>query len=133
MRVKGSSMGHRIAADGIRIEMTTLDQVLADRDWLRWRRILLKIDVEGHEPEVFAGAQQLLSTCQVAVVVWEKSEFHETTVQEHRTSMVFEFLNARGYRHYRFENEYQARSLVPLTGNEGRCNVFSLASTAGPR
>ena len=130
MRINGSSMGHRIAADGMRIDMTTLDQVLADRDWLRWRRILLKVDVEGHETEVFAGARQLFSKCRIAAVIWEKSEFHEAAAQARRTSMVFDFLNAYGFRHYRFEDESHARSLVPLTGNEGPCNVFSLAATA---
>lgn len=133
MRVNGSSMGHRIAADGVNVDMTTLDQVLAERDWLRWRRILLKVDVEGHEMEVFAGARQLFSGCQVAAVVWEKSEFHEAAVQVHRTSMIFDFLNVHGFKHYRFEDESQAASLIPLTGNDGPCNVFSLASTIDRR
>jgi FkbM family methyltransferase len=131
MRINGSSMGHRIAADGVHIDMTTLDQVLADRDWLRWRRMLLKVDVEGHEPEVFAGARQLFSKCRVAAVIWEKSAFHEAAVQARRTSMVFDFLDAHGFRHYRFEDESHAHSLVPLTGNDGPCNVFSLATTTG--
>jgi FkbM family methyltransferase len=133
MRINGSSMGHRVTADGVHIDMTTLDQVLADRDWLRWRRILLKVDVEGHEPEVFAGARQLFSKCRVAAVIWEKSEFHEAAVQKRRTSMVFDFLNAHGFRHYRFEDESDANSLAPLMSNEGPCNVFSLATATDLR
>ena len=103
--LNGSSMGHRIAPDGVEVEMTTLDRILADRDWLRWRRLILKVDVEGHEMEVLAGAQQLFSKCDVAAVIWEKSEFHERASQSHRNSMIFDFLGLRGFRHYRFEDE----------------------------
>ena len=92
----------------------------------------LKIDVEGHELEVFAGAHQLFSKCHVAAVIWEKSEFHEAADQSQRNSMIFDFLNARGFRHYRFEDDARATSLVALTGSEGMCNVISLASSADP-
>jgi len=130
MRPNGSSMGHQIAPDGVEVDMTTLDQILADHDWLRWRRLVLKVDVEGLEMEVFAGARQLFSQCQVAAVIWEKTEVPDATAQAHRNSMIFEFLSARGFRHYRFENERESTSLVALTGNEGSCNVLSLASGA---
>jgi FkbM family methyltransferase len=133
LRLNGSSMGHRIGADGLEVNMTTLDKVLADRDWLRWRRVVLKVDVEGYELEVFAGAQQLFSKCQVAAVIWEKSEFHEASAQIHRTSKILEFLSVRGFRHYRFEDETRAASLIPLTGTEGPCNVFSVKVELGTR
>jgi hypothetical protein len=101
---------------------------LADRDWLRWRRLILKVDVEGYEMEVFAGAQQLFSKCQVAAVIWEKSEFHEAADQSHRNSTILALLTACGFKHYRFENESKGPALVPLTGAEGACDVVSLIS-----
>ena len=131
MRVNGSSMGHRLTDDGVEVDMTTLDKVLADRDWLRWRRIFLKIDVEGYELEVLAGAKRLFSVCQVAAVIWEKADFHETTVQGNRNSAIFDFLDRHGFEHYRFEDEALAGPLIPLKGNEGTCNIYSLASIIG--
>jgi FkbM family methyltransferase len=128
LSLDGSSMGHRIASNGVEVDMTTLDQVLAERDWLRWRRVILKVDVEGHEMEVFSGAQQLFSQCRVAAVVWEKSEFHEAVDQAHRTSTILDFLSVRGFRHYRLEDEDHANSLVALGASDGACNVVSVAS-----
>ena len=81
--------------------------------------------------EVFAGAQQLFSKCQVAAVIWEKSEFHEGDDQSRRNSTILGFLNARGFKHYRFENESKGSALIPLTGAEGVCNVVSLISDNG--
>ena len=133
LHLDGSSMGHRIASEGVNVAMTTLDQVLAERDWLRWRRLILKVDVEGHELEVLSGAQQLFARCQVAAVIWEKSEFHEAAQQARRTSAILAFLSDRGFSHHRFEDEAQGTSLVTLTGTEGPCNVVSLASGAEAR
>ncbi len=77
--------------------------------------------------EVLAGAKKLLSACNVAAVIWEKGEFHERPIREERTNGIFDLLNAHGFQHFRFKDENQGGPLSPLQGNEGPCNVYSLA------
>lgn len=127
LRVNASSMGHSLSTDGVAIDMTTLDQLLADREWLRWRRIFLKIDVEGYELEVLSGAHRLFSTCDVAAVIWEMGEFHERSIQEERNKATLDFLNSHRFKHFRFEDENLGGPLLPLQGNQVACNVYSLA------
>lgn len=47
------------------VRMVRLDTVIGDRSDVA----MIKIDVEGHEPEVLAGAEQLLRRCRPALVV----------------------------------------------------------------
>ena len=53
--------------------MVTVDGLLAERPVLRAAaRVVVKIDVEGHEPEVIEGMKDLLSSGKVAAVIWER-------------------------------------------------------------
>src|SRR5262249_51808967 len=77
--VSASSMAHHLRGAAsepgmttIEVGMTTVDRLLAERPHLHWRRFIVKIDVEGYEPEVLAGARRLFSTEEVAAVLWEK-------------------------------------------------------------
>lgn len=121
-----SSMGYRVALCGTEVPITTLDALLAERDWLRWRRIVLKIDVEGHELAVFEGARQLLESCDVAAVIWEKGESYGTAAADPRLRSIFQDLDARGFRHYCFRDEHQGGELIPLVELGRTCNVYSL-------
>lgn len=121
-----SSMGYRVALCGTEVPITTLDAVLADRDWLRWRRIVLKIDVEGHELAVFEGARRLLESCDVAAIVWEKGESYGSAAEDPRLRKIFQDLDARGFRHFCFRDEHQGGELIPLVELGRTCNVYSL-------
>ena len=44
---------------GVTVQSTTLDAVLTSLSWVDDQPIVLKIDVEGHEPEAIAGAAAL--------------------------------------------------------------------------
>ena len=132
MRVNASSMGHSLGPEGIEVEMTTLDALLADRDWMRWRRVILKIDVEGYEMEALAGATRLFSTCDVGAVIWEMSEFREASEQKIRNDANLRFLSDRGFEHFRFEDDNKGGALGPLVGNERFCNVYSLSRSLPP-
>ena len=69
-------MGHQVGeerpedalagVDPSEVPMVTIDQILADRPELKGRRIFIKIDVEGIEPEVIAGAIKHLK----AALLW---------------------------------------------------------------
>lgn len=66
------------AAQGntIRVEVTTLDQELAGRDIL-----LMKIDVEGYECEVIAGAKQTLARTQFLIIEAQTHEHRDAVTQ----------------------------------------------------
>ena len=112
--------------------MTTLDRVLHDRPHLRWRRFILKIDVEGHEAEVLRGARHLFSSEDVAAVLWEKAAFYDTALQTQRDDAVVDFLSTHGFAHFRMEDEHRGGRLIPLAGNDWSGNVFSLAQGFEP-
>jgi FkbM family methyltransferase len=70
---------------GIPVAMTTLDQLLGDRT-----AALVKIDVEGWEPQVFAGATRALGEGRVRSIVYEA---HAATRQR-----IVELLPRYGYQ-----------------------------------
>ena len=132
--VSGSSMGHTLRTDAgpsgsatIDVGVTTVDRLVAERAHLHWRRVILKIDVEGCELEALTGARELFSSGNIAAVIWEKARFFEPAVQERRDDAIFDFLNARGFAHFRIEDENLGGRLLALEGKEALCNVFSLA------
>jgi FkbM family methyltransferase len=62
--------GHVAAGEQlVTVEMQTLDQLIGDR-----RIGVLKVDVEGHEPAVLAGAVRLLAEQRVRDIVFEDHE-----------------------------------------------------------
>ncbi len=82
--VLGGQSGHRCEC-----RMDTLDHQLADV-----RRVaLLKVDVEGHELQVFRGGLGILSRDR-PLVLFECEERH---LQNHRMQDVFAFLENLGY------------------------------------
>src|SRR5262249_44900272 len=135
LQLNASSMGHtlRPSADkfgsAIEVGMSTLDQLLLGRrEHLRWRRILLKIDVEGCELEVLSGARRLLSEGKVVAIVWEKANFFEGKVQGERMRTIFDLLNSHGFEHFSMRSEASGVRLGPLQGQDFVGDVFSLAA-----
>jgi FkbM family methyltransferase len=135
MRVNGSSMGHSLrahdsdlgATTSIEVGMATLDQLMTDRAHLRWRRVILKLDVEGYELEALAGARELLSSGRVAAIVWENGEFYEPAVRGERTKTLVDLLNSFGFEHFCMRREGPAMRLVPLRDKNLLGDIFSLA------
>jgi FkbM family methyltransferase len=131
LRLNASSMGHSLerhtgnaGAPEMSIAVTTLDNLMALRPSLQWRRVLLKIDVEGHEYEVLAGARSLFASGNVAAVIWENSEHVEREIVTERRTATLAFLNSFGFAHYHFD--YEKACLVPLSTPDLVCDVYSL-------
>jgi FkbM family methyltransferase len=135
MRVNASSMGHTLrhvdapapASCIAKVAITTLDKLMAERAQLRWRRVIMKIDVEGCEMDVLKGARELFASRSVAAVIWEKGSFHARIVQDRLDKAIFDFLDAHGYEHFYMENEEAGGRLLPLTDRDRLCNVYSVA------
>ena len=134
MKVSSSSMGHAIRHAGselagthIEVTMTTLDKLLAERPHLEWRRVILKIDAEGYESEVLAGAARLFASDVVAAVVWEKVGCYESAVEARLSGASLDFLTSRGFAHYCMEDENTGGRLLPLEGRQVLRNVYSLS------
>ena len=54
--------------------MVTLDSALANMGRQAQRRLILKIDAEGFEPNVIVGASGVLAAGRVALIVWERGQ-----------------------------------------------------------
>ena len=78
------------------VRTKTLDNIVAENAAQRIR--VLKVDVEGHEIAVFRGAQDLLTSSQPPVIVFEFCDWAESRFPNVHPGMAQEFLMCLGYR-----------------------------------
>jgi methyltransferase FkbM-like protein len=78
------------------VNCTTLDQWLSERG--RLDISVCKIDVEGHEFEVFAGMERALSDRAISAFLFERHIAHTV-----RNDPIFDLLTSKGYRILRIE------------------------------
>src|SRR5262249_14011931 len=111
LSVNCSSMGHTMRKSDVEgsphlidIKTTTLDRVLHEPPHLHYRRIILKLDVEGCEIEALTGASQLLCSGTVQAVIWEKALFGARQLQGPRNQSVLELLGSHGFDHFYIED-----------------------------
>ena len=129
-----STMGHSLVrtADG-RIPVVTIDEELAARPALAGRRVVVKIDVEGGEPEAVAGMERLLASGKVAAVIWERGTSYDTPAELSRAAAVRERFAKLGFTAWRFANENDGGALEPFVEDGRASNVFELAPGVAPR
>lgn len=99
-----------------------LKDVLADTG-----PIILKIDVEGFEPEVWQGMQALVATGRVKAIVWEKGLAFESAERRSAVDDMLTQMTAGGYTPYRFAHPELGGPLLPYAHVPESLNVFSLA------
>src|SRR5262249_47451467 len=88
---------HRLGEDGIRVATITLDDEL---EKLGARAVtLIKIDVQGAEPRVIAGAQHVIARDRPALVL--EVDIATSADQGRGIAEVLRFLGAQGYVGYR--------------------------------
>jgi FkbM family methyltransferase len=136
--VSNSSMGHSIRAAGLGggaaqgtpkfVMVVTLDSVMPCFPHLAAGRVILKIDAEGYETKVLAGAQKLLDSGRVAMIIWEKGRAYADGADRAAVIAMTDSLTRRGFRHFRTAEHYADGPLVPfdLSDDDSMCNVFSL-------
>ena len=128
-----STMGHSLVRqeDGA-IAVTTVDALLAARRHLDGRRVIVKIDVEGQEPEVIAGMAGLLASGRVAAVIWERGVEYGRGSGPDRLRALRQRFAGLGFTAWRFEAEDQAGPLVPFVEDGRLGNVIELAPGLPP-
>jgi FkbM family methyltransferase len=135
--VVNTTMGHSIRGSDPRLEskrpakwvpVVTLDGALTNLQWLGDRRVILKIDAEGYEPNIIAGAKALLTSGRVALIVWEcGGAFGEAKRHAMMATMVA-FLGDCGFRHARPADNGTAGPMVAFDPDAAYSgNVFSFA------
>ncbi len=141
--VANSTMGHSLRGVGLKglrpqgyavsVPLVTLDQLLAEREALAERPTIIKIDVEGFEPQVVEGAAALLETGRVKAIIWEKGRaFDEQPGFSAMIDMVTR-LEKLGFRHRMLPSHDLGGPLLPFVPGAGSCNVFSLAPGVEPK
>jgi FkbM family methyltransferase len=130
---RNSTMGHAVAEPGAKTPFgtfaaraTTVDAALQQHPKLLGRRTFLKIDVEGHEPEVIEGAGALIESGRVEAIVWERGRSYDEEPHRGRLLQMMERLSELGYAHFRFPHETLGGPLLPYVFNHELVNVFSL-------
>ncbi len=102
-----TTMGHTTApcavsrhGQAITVEVIPLDDLVAHPFVNAGRPLVLKLDVEGVEPEAIAGAAGLVATGQVKLILWEIGSFFARV--EERSAKIQEtmtWLAERGFVH----------------------------------
>ena len=124
-----STMGNFISAERpeaawgdnppLTVPILSLDMFIEQRPDLSSGRIMMKVDVEGYEPEVMAGADGLLSSGRVGAIVFEKSDAYVEPVRRQALNQMINRLRAHGYRIRWFPHLHMPCALVPwVEGNE---------------
>ena len=65
----------------LNVPILPLDLFIDKRPDLSSGRLMVKVDVEGFEPEVMAGMEGLLASGRIAAIAFEQSEFYADPVR----------------------------------------------------
>jgi FkbM family methyltransferase len=123
-----STMGYSLVRSGEgEILVVSVDQILAERPNLADRRVIIKIDVEGQEPEVISGMSALLKSGRIAMIIWERGVEYNKPDNRQRLDDLCATLAALGFTQWRFKSEDEAGALVPFTEDGTTGNIIALA------
>ncbi len=131
-----STMGHSLLRqDGGHIPVVTVDDEMKKRKDLKGRRVIVKIDVEGHEPEVIAGMKRLLTSGNVAIVIWERGVQYngDRPAGQQRLKDLRALFDEHGFTAWRFEREDEGGTLVPFVENGHNGNIIEFAPGIKPK
>jgi FkbM family methyltransferase len=107
--VLNTTMGHSIRGIGLApaaralskwVPVVTLDGALTNMGKEAPRRLILKIDAEGFEPNVIVGAQALLAAGRVALIIWERGPAFAEWLGRTAMMQMAALLSDCGFRHF---------------------------------
>jgi FkbM family methyltransferase len=135
--VTNSSMMHSVRGVGLKrpgflqgpahwVSVISLDDALARFAHTSNRRIILKIDAEGFEPNVIAGAKSLLGSGRVAMIVWEYGQAFSDGPERDALLAMISTLDDLGFHHVRPISDEADSPLSAFVATEDyQANVFS--------
>jgi hypothetical protein len=124
--------GMQQVSHGLSVPIVTLDNLMAERPALANRRVLIKIDVEGFEPQTIAGARKLLQSGRVAALVWEHGRaFFEQPGKSAVETLVAE-LREFGFSLHQLPSHELGGALLPFVPAQHVCNVICLGGQFAP-
>lgn len=136
------SMGHSVNGYGhpnrqpnareFTIPMLTLDHLIAERPEILSNDVFLKVDVEGFECEVMAGAGDLISSGKVAALVLEKGTTFGSEEGQARFGKMLDFLRSVGYRTYKMSVSGNTGQLREYLLEEGTADVICIRKDIEP-
>jgi FkbM family methyltransferase len=134
--VINTTMGHSIRGIGLEpaarvlskwVPVVTLDGALANMGKDAQRRLILKIDAEGFEPNVIVGAQSLLAAGRIALIVWECGPAFAEGLSRTAMMQMTALLTDCGFRHFRPPGNGHAGPPVAFDAEASHLgNVFSV-------
>ena len=132
-----STMGHQVGdkrpedavenVDPAEVPVVTIDQILADRPTLMGRRTFIKIDVEGIEPEVIAGAMETLATGTVMAIIFEKAEAYTEPDRKMALELACQSLTAKGFTLKWFPHLHLPSVCMPWVGGDEMGNIVAVS------
>ncbi len=129
-----SSMGHRIvSAKNGKTRVVTIDEELKKHKALNYKRVIVKIDVEGHEPEVIVGMKGLLAANKVAMVIWERGIEYNKPEGQARVKALRAMLTQHGFTAWRFDSEDKGGKLIPFVEDGRTGNIIEFAPDLKPK
>lgn len=110
------------------VPVVTIDAALAKLQKAAGRRLILKIDAEGYEPNIIAGARSVLASGRVALVIWECGDAFQSGPRHAAMTQMVAALSDCGFRHFRPPGAGGGDSTVEFSPQSGwHGNVFSFA------
>jgi FkbM family methyltransferase len=122
--VANSTMMHSIRGVGLKppfargpskwVPVVTLDRALVAFPRAASARIILKVDAEGFEPQVMAGAKSLLRSGHVAIIIWECGRAFADGPERDAMRQMVGVLDDLGFRHSRPPSQETDGPLAPF-------------------
>jgi FkbM family methyltransferase len=139
-----SSMGNFLSAsrpDGVAddnppltVPIVPLDMLLENRPEIATGgKVMIKVDVEGFEPEVVTGATKLLGSGQVAAIVLEKGESFAAPERWAAFDAMTRILRDHGFTLRWFPHTHLPCALIPWVPGNETGNVIALGPGFEPR
>jgi hypothetical protein len=116
------------------VVVAALDSVLSWFPHAARGRVILKVDAEGYDAQVIAGARGLLDSGRVALVIWEHIRYCQKGPGRAPMLQLVDALQQRGFRHLRDDLQpFDPERDRTYEGNVFACAGDLLPSLAEPR
>ena len=141
--VANSTMGHSVDGLGLPdgapnaravwVPQVSLDRLAETMPDAFARPLVIKIDVEGWEPEVLSGAAGLLDGGRIKALIWEKGLAFNAAPRRAAMEATIADLEARGFTLWRFAHPGVPGPLLPFAASTEAVNVICLPKGRQPR